>query len=41
MVQNQLTLADYVQQTNERLERIERGQLATKTVLNFEEFCVK
>lgn len=32
-------VAEYVQQTAERLDRIERGLLAQKTVLSFDDFC--
>ena len=40
MAENQISIAQYFEQTNQRLERIERASLAQKTVLNFEEFCI-
>lgn len=40
MAENQISIAQYFEQTNERLERIERSSLAQKSVLNFEEFCI-
>jgi excisionase family DNA binding protein len=39
MAEIQVSLADLLQQQAERLERIERGLLVQKTVLNFTEFC--
>lgn len=34
-----MSMAQYFEQTNQRLDRIERASLAQKTVLNFEEWC--
>ena len=39
MAENQILLAQYFEQTNARLERIEEGLIAQKSVLNFEDFC--
>lgn len=33
-------LAQIIEQTNERLDRIEKGVLGQKTVLTFEDFCI-
>ncbi|MBA4852402.1 helix-turn-helix domain-containing protein [Emticicia sp. BO119] len=39
MAENQIQIAEYFQQTNERLDRIEQGLLSQKTVFTFEDFC--
>lgn len=39
MANNEITIAQYFEQINERLDKIELGSIAQKTVLNFEEFC--
>lgn len=39
MEQKNITIFDEFQKLNKRLDDIERGGLAQKTVLNFEEFC--
>jgi excisionase family DNA binding protein len=39
MAENQISLAQYFEQNNQRLDRIERATLAQKTVLTFDEFC--
>ena len=40
MAENQILMAQYFEQTNARLERIERATIAQKAVLNFEDFCI-
>ncbi len=39
MANDQIPFAQYFEQTNNRLERIEKGLLAQKSVFTFEEFC--
>lgn len=39
MVKSEISLAQYFEQNNQRLDKIERGLLAQKTVLTFNEFC--
>ena len=39
MAENQTSMAQYFEQTNQRLERIERATLGQKTVLTFNEAC--
>ena len=39
MVENKILLSQYFEQTNARLERIEEGLIAQKSVLNFKDFC--
>ena len=36
---SETSLAQYFEQNNQRLERIEQGLLAQKTVLTFDDFC--
>lgn len=40
MAENQNLMAQYFEQTNARLERIERATIAQKAVFNFEDFCI-
>ncbi|MFD2519884.1 DNA-binding protein [Emticicia soli] len=39
MAENQNSLVQFFEQTNNKLDRIEQGLIAQKTVLNFEDFC--
>ena len=39
MVKSEISLAQYFEQNNARLDKIERGLLSQKTVLTFDEFC--
>lgn len=39
MVKSEISLAQYFEQNNQRLDKIERGLLSQKTVLTFDEFC--
>jgi predicted DNA-binding transcriptional regulator AlpA len=39
MTESQITLAEYFQQNNQRLDKIEKGLLSQKKVLSFEDFC--
>ena len=39
MVKPEISLAQYFEQNNQRLDRIEQGILAQKAVFTFEDFC--
>lgn len=39
MTESQITLAEYFQQNNQRLDKIEKGLLSQKSVFTFEDFC--
>jgi excisionase family DNA binding protein len=39
MVKPEISLAQYFEQNNQRLERIEQGLIAQKTVFTFDDFC--